>query len=544
MSEQKIVTLTPQPKWDKKKIGLLLFAIFFLAGAIAFQFAASKVRQAAEQSLLARANASVNGQIIVGGIDLSILGNVEAREVQVLDKTGTLLAKIHRAKISYNWGDLITGQLGPHLIKAITLDNPELWANYHDNRSNWDDLFKKESQNKSIFSGLVKIENGKLHLKTAFFEKTVEQLAGTLDFKQENNISLTASGKVDQAILKIEGQQQTNGSSDIVLSGEGMELTKLGLTAGDDPIKITDGKLDELKIEISNDMLDGLIVKTLTGRFSGVNTVGTLVLNQGSAKFEKQGSAMIFSNGEALYKGQNLAVSGQVLTAPTGQKTLDFDIQMPAGDPSTLVPNLQTEGNLSVQGKVTGSVFSPVMNGNFSLGSMQFGSMVINHINGSFSYTPEMLKLISAKGSTIGGSVAASGDIDPDTEQYNLAVSGNGLDSSQLTVKDVKGPLSLSGTAIGSAEAATVQGNFTINNGSAYGISFRSLTGTFIKKGLAEAEVSNLAIKTDLGTFYPEQLSQHMMDELNERNLPTTRAQVKEKVKDRVTEKVIEKLFR
>ncbi|WP_371373512.1 hypothetical protein [Sporomusa aerivorans] len=540
MSEQQITTIEPKVKWSKQKIGLLVLAAAFLIGTIFYQVAADKVKSAAEQSLLLRANEAVNGQILVGGINLSVLGYVEVKEVQVLDTAGKPLAKINRIHISYNWSDLLKGQLGPQMIKAVTVDKPEFWIAYQQNRSDWNDLLKTKTDEQANFSGLVKIQDGKLHLKTDFFEKTVDQLTGGIDF-QENQIYLSATGKVDQAPFRLEGQWGTLGIAEITLSAEQMDLAKFGLTAADDPIQLTGGILDELTVKIGKDTAsDAILLKTFSGRFSGVKTAGALELTQGSAQFTKQDNAIQFINGQALYQGQNVTAAGQVLTSPSGEKTLDFDIQMPAGDPAVLLSSLQAGGTLTAQGKVTGSVFSPVLSGNFTLGSLQFGNMIISGIDGTFSYTKQTLKLLNAKGVTLGGSVAANGEIYPDTQQYTLAISGSGLDTSQLTEKDVKGPLSLAGTATGSAAAATLQGSFTIYNGSAYGVSFRTLTGNFVKRGSAEAEVSNLAIVTDWGTFYPEQLNQAMTEKLRERNLPTTGAEIKEKV----TEKLLEKLFR
>lgn len=547
MSEQQPITATkPKIKWTKKKIGLLLFAVFLLAGTLLFQIAAGKIRQAAEQSLLAQANEAVNGQVLVGDINLSVLGYVEVKDVQVLDTAGKPLARIDRVHIHYNWSDLLKGELGPQLITGVTVEKPELWLAYHQNQVNWDGLLKSPTEKSSQFSGIVKIQDGQLHLETDMFDKTVNQLTGQLDFHQENQVGLSAAGKIDQADLKMDGQWGTQGASEITLSAEGMELAKLGLTPADAPIQITDGRLDELTVNIGKDEPSGaMLLKTLSGRFSGVNTTGALVLNQGSAQFEKQGNALRFTNGQALYKGQAVAATGQVLTAPSpeNEQTLDFAIQMPSGNPAALLPGLQTGGVLAAQGKLTGSVLSPVLSGNFTLDSLQFGNMAVSGINGTFSYTQQTLKLLAAKGATIGGTVSASGDIYPDTEQYALSISGSGLDSSQLTEKDVKGPLSLTGTATGTAAAAIVQGSFTINDGKAYGLSFQTLTGSFIKRGTAEAEVSNLAMRTDFGVLYPEQLSQNVMEKLQERNLPTTRAEVKEKVTEKLTEKVLKKLF-
>lgn len=541
---QQIIPVIPPQKWSKQKIGLLVFAIVFLAGTIIFQLAAGKVRQAVEQSLLVQVNEAVNGQIVVGSIDLSILGYVQAKEVQVIDAAGKPLAKISRLQISYNWSDLIKGQLGPQLIKGVTLEKPEFWVICHQNNLNWDGLLKTTKKEQPGFAGIVKIQDGKLHLETDFFEKTADQLTGELAFRQQNEIGLSATGKVDQAALSLDGQWAPQGTSEITLSAKGMEIAKLGLTTTDDPLQVTDGSLDELTVKIGKDnSSSAILVKTLAGRFSGVTITGALALTQCSAQFEKQGNAIQFINGQALYQGQTITAAGQVLTTPSGEKTLNFDIQLPAGDPAVMLPNLQAGGVLTAQGKVSGSALTPVLSGGFTLGSLQFGNMIVRDINGTFSYTQQMLKLLTAKGTAIGGSVAASGTIYPATQQYDLSISGSGLDTSQLSSKDVSGPLSLTGSASGSTSAATVQGSFTIYNGKAYGISFRTLTGDFIKKGSAEVEVNNLVIKTDFGVFYPEQLSESVMERLHDRNLPTTSAELKEKVKEKVTEKVTEKLL-
>ncbi|SCM82196.1 conserved hypothetical protein [uncultured Sporomusa sp.] len=541
MSDEQQTVIEPRPAWSRKKIGLLIFAVIVLVGASLFQFAAGKVRQVAEQTLLVQANEAVNGQVIVGGIDLSILGSVEAKEVQVLDAAGKLLAKISRIQISYSWSDLLKGQLGPQLVTGVVVEKPEVWVVYNQDKLNWDGLLKtKQEQEEASFAGLVEVEGGKLHVETAFFAKTVDQLTGNIDFRQADQLGFAASGKVDETALKLGGQWGSQGTSEINLSAAGMDLAKLGLTSANDPIQLTGGRLDELTVKLGKDASGAVLLQTLAGRFSGIATTGALALTQGSARFEKQDKAIQFLDGQALYRGQSVTGAGRVLTSVDGTQTLDFAVQMPAADPAALVPSLKTGGMLAAQGTITGPVLSPVLAGNFTLGSIQFDDIVVNGITGAFSYAQETMKLLTAHGTSLGGSVSASGDIDPDTEQYSLSVSGSGLDSSKLTDKDVKGPLSFTGTASGDAAAAVVQGNFAIDNGKAYGISFRTLTGSFIKQGSAATEIGNLVIKTDIGTFYPEQLSQNVMERLQERKLPVT----KEEVREAVTDKLIQKLFR
>ncbi|SHJ31041.1 AsmA family protein [Propionispora hippei] len=544
MHEQQ-TPVTLRTKWSKKKVGLLVLALIFLTGTLLFQLASEKIRQAVEQSLLAQANQSINGKITVGNISLSFLGYVEADDIEVLNAAGNPVAKINRVHIRYNLHDLLKGQLGPQLITGVTVEEPEIWLTYQQEHSNWDNLLKPTSDDSAKFSGKIKLKNGQLHLTTDLFEKTVNQLSGQFDFLSASQTSLTITGQLDQAALTAEGHWGTDALSEITITAKGLDLTKLGLVADDSPIKITAGKLDEVTAKLGNGQPGGtVLLKTLAGHFSGVDTTGALALSQGSADFTKQEQSLLFTNGQALYKGQPITVNGQLITTSTAEQALDFTIQMPAGDPTALLPNLQTGGNIAVQGKVTGSVLAPVLSGSFSLDRLQFGTMTVSGINGTFSYAQEQLKLLTATGATTGGTVSASGNIYPDSEQYSLNISGSGLDSSQLTTKDVHGPLSLTGTATGNAAAALLQGSFTITSGKAYGVSFQTLTGNFVKQGSNEAEVSNLAMKTDFGTFYPEQISQNVMEQLQQRNLPTSRAEAEKKITEKLTDKVLEKLLR
>ena len=533
-----------QPKWSRQKLILTVFAAFLIAGAILFQLAAGKVRQAAEQSLLTRTNDAVNGQITVGSIDLSILGYVNVKNVRILNVAGQSLASISQVHIRYNWSDLLKGQLGPQLIKEVILEKPEFWLSYRQDRLNWENIVKPSSNETPTFAGQVKVQDGRLHLESDWFDKTVEQLSGKFDFQQANQIGFSTDGKLEQAAFSINGQWGTEGTSEITVALKGVDLVKSGLTTSDSPLRLTAGLLDDLSVKIAKDNTSGAVVlKTLSGSFSGVATAGALALTQTSASFEKQGTALLFTNGQTAYKNQAITVTGRVLLPFTGDSELDLSFEMPSGEPAALMPNLKAGGPLTAQGKITGSALSPVLSGNFSLGSLQFGDMAVSGITGTFAYNGQVLKLLSSSGSTLGGSVSASGDVLPDTDQFNLSISGSNLNTSQLTEKDVKGPLSFGGTANGSVDAATLQGQFTIYNGKAYGIAFHTLTGNFIKRGSAEADVSNLAISTDFGTFYPEQINQTVMEKLQQRQLPTNPAELREKITEKVTQKVFEKIF-
>ncbi len=525
---------------SRKRAGLaVLIAVLVLGGAL-FQIASGKVRQAAEASLLAKANEAVNGRVTAERLALSLFGEVEAREVQVLDAAGNQLAKSERVLISYRWRDLLSGRLGPQLVTGVTVEKPEIWLDYKPERLNWDGLLKAPVGERPDFRGVVEVKAGQLHVRTPYFAKTLTQVKGLLDFSQAGQTAIAADGKLEQAPVEVSGQWGTLSASQVALTATGLDLARLGLTAADDPLQVTAGRLDELEVRLGKEPAGALAVQVLSGRFSAVDTAGAVVLTQGGGRFDKQGEAILFKDVQARYKGQAVSAAGQVLAGQAGQQTMQFALDLPAGDPAALLPGAPATGPLAVRATLAGPVLAPVLTGAFSLAGLQFGELAVGGITGDFSYAGQTLKLLSATGAMAGGAVSAAGDLFPDTGSYTLAVSGRELNSASLTKKDAQGPLSLTGTAVGDAAAALVQGSFQINNGKAYGVSFRTLSGSFVKRGAAEAEVGNLAIQTELGLFYPEQLSQDVLEQLQTRKLPVTQ----EALKEAVTNKVLQKIFR
>ena len=536
--------LDKQSKWSKKKIAAVVLAVVVLLCVSLFEVASVKVREAAGQAILTRANGAVNGLVTVGEIDLSILGAVEVKQVKVFDASGKQLATSDRVLISYNWSDLLHGQLGPQLIKDVTIEKAELWVEYSPEKLNWDNLFKPQAANAERFSGVVTFKDAQVHLQTPLFTKIISQLSGTIDLGQNDPWQLSADGKLDQAPISLSGQWGVQEASLVTLSGKNIDLVSLGLTEAEDPIQLTKGRLDEVTVQVAKSKAGVTTLKTLIGRFSGVDTSGAAVLTQGGAHFEKQGDTIQFIDGQALYKGQTVTADGQVMILPNGAKTMNFAVKMPAGDPAAVLSGLAATGPLAVQGTLAGSVISPVLNGNFSLPSLQFGDMTVSDISGAFSYAGQTMTLLSATGSMVGGSVSADGEIYPELGRFSLGISGSGLDSSRLTPKDVQGPMALSGTAVGDAAGAVAQGSFVIAGGKAYGISFQTLTGDFVKRGSAETEISNMAIRTEFGTFYPDKLSKDVMEQLQKRNFPATREAVEDEVKQQITNKLLKQIFR
>jgi len=542
MQEEKAPAQMDLGNINKKKILGIILLILAVTGLGMYQFLSEKVRQAAVHNLLAMANEKVNGHVVVESIDLSILGAVKANKVKVFDKSGQEVAAFERILIRYRWRDLFKGQLGGQLITRMTIDKPEVWLVYRDGKSNVEDLIKPQKDEQADFSGRVIVRDGTINFEMAPFKHKIEQLNGTVDFSQENVVTASVGGIVETGRVNMDGQWGSAGSSFFYLTGKGLELAKLGLTTADDPVQITAGMLDELTVKCEG-TAGKMVLQSAEGRFSGVSTNGELEVTQAGARFTVQDNGINFTEINALYKGQPLTGTGRVINNAEGNQTLNFAVDMPAANPAAIIPNVNASGNLAANAAITGSARAPVIVGTFTLGGIEFGGMDVSGISGSFNYTPNVFTLLTSTGTTNGGSVSANGVIYPETGKYRLSISGSGLNSSQMTTKDVSGPLSFSGTAAGDANSALAQGSFSINDGKAYGISFRLLTGNFVKRSSAEAEISNLAITTALGTFYPEQLNQDVLNKVNEtaaaKNIPTSIDAVKKAAADKLIQHIL-----
>lgn len=535
VNQSKFAGMWRKNKWLVAGLSVLLV----LAGGV-FYLASGKVRQAAEQSLLKSANEWVNGKIMVGGIDLSILGTVDIKQLQVLDQSGQLLAHCDRVRVRYDWSDLFKGRLGLEMVTGIWVDKPEVWLAYQAGQLNVARIFHDRGDAISDFSKIVKIRNGTIHLETPLFTKKVEQLQGTIEGRGRGVLVIAATGKVDQTEVKLGGQWGNSTATSISVTANGLDLVKLGLTKQDDPIQLTSGTLDEVIVHFGKDQSGVLTMRNMNGRLAGVATLGEVVITHGSAGFSKEGDTFVFSDIQALYRQQAINGTGRVVNLTENEKQLDFVVRMPNGDPKAVLPGLETGGRVIAAATITGLALSPVVAGEFSLGSLQFGDLAISNINGAFAYKGKVLQLLHSRGMAADGTISANGVIDPEKASYHLAISGNGITSTKLTKKDVSGPLSFNGTAVADATGTVSKGTFSVYNGQTYGITFRTLSGNFIKQGTAETEVSNLVLQTDYGTFYPEQINQDIMARLKERNLPTT----KEALKKAGTELLLQQLLR
>jgi hypothetical protein len=264
---------------------------------------------------------------------------------------------------------------------------------------------------------------------------------------------------------------------------------------------------------------------------------GKMDVQEGQGTFTSDETMLTFQDLQLLIAGQPAQGQGNV-SWNAGQGILDFSLALPDADPAAFMSGLTAVRPLALQVKINGPVSQPNIGGSFSLPQITFTDMTVANVVGNFHYLGNKVLLQQVQGTAYQGNLAANGSVVTDDQSYELDVSGQGLNSSRLTDKDVQGPLAFNGHVSGKGETAVTKGNFTIYDGKTYGIAFQKMTGLFVKSGSTN-DISGLAIQTNYGTIYPEQLSQEAMERLKEENVPVTKGELKQVVTNKLLEKIL-----
>lgn len=504
---------------------------------VLWQVFAVKIRQDIQDTLLLRVSQQLNGQLTVGSVDLSLSGRIKIQDVSLYDQQGVLLAQVPVIKMQYRWSDLTGGSLGLPKIETVTLERGELWLKQANNHFNWDDLLKKEQDESTSFRSKVELEDGKIHIETALFSQVLENATGIIDWQNSPEMTISLKGKADQSQVNVNGQWGENLPGDFNIQIDTLDVVKFKELFADTSYSLEAGTIQPLQITVKQDT-KGTLHYQAEGSFSDLKLNGKVGIQQGHGKFSSNETGMRFEDVSLLISGQPAQGQGTISWVD-GMAVLDFSLTLPDADPAAFVSGITAMRPLALQVQIAGSVAQPQITGNFSLPQISFSSMAVNGITGNFRYTDAKVLLQQVQGTAYQGNIAASGTVMTEDQSYELDVNGQGLTSSQLTDKDVQGPLAFNGHVSGKGDTAVTRGNFSIYDGKTYGIAFQKMTGLFVKKGTT-TDISGIAIQTAYGTIYPEQLSQEALERLKQQDIPVSKGELKQAV----TNKLLEKLMR
>lgn len=519
----------------KKMIVISLSVVCILL--LLWQLFAGKIRQEVQATVLQRIGQQINGQLLVGSVDLSLSGNIKIQDVFLYDQQGILLAQIPQIRMQYRWSDLITGgSLALPKVETVILERAELWFKQDNGHFNWDNLFKTEQDETTKFRSKVMLEEGKIHIETALFSQLVENATGNIDWENSPDMAINMKGLVDQSVVDVNGQWGENRPGDFKIKVDTLDMLKFKRIFADTGYTLEAGTIHPLLMNVQQD-IKGTLHYQAEGSFSGLKMNGKMEVREGQGKFTSDETKLTFEDLQLLIAGQPTQGQGNV-SWNDGKGILDFALALPDADPAAFMSGLTAARPLALQVRINGPVSEPNIGGSFSLPQITFSDMTVDSVAGNFHYLGNKVLLQQVKGTAYQGNLAANGYVVTDDQSYELDVSGQGLNSTRLTNKDVQGPLDFNAHASGKGETAVTRGNFTISNGKTYGIAFQKMTGLFVKSGTTN-DISAIAIQTNYGTIHPEQLSQEALDRLKEQNVPVSKGELKQAVTDKLLERIL-----
>ena len=483
-------------KKSHKMILAGLAALLVITG-IAWKLAAPRVLAGVQDLLLKQVNSSINGRLEIGSLDFSVLGSAVLKQVVLYDKAGSRIASGGQINVSYQFDDLLGGRFGLDSVKKISIEKADLKLAIDKNgRWSLQELVKPQKEQPAVFRGIIAVQEVTVEVTTPEWTRQFTGLAGELDYEKPPAVAVDLKGKLGKSALTAKGVWTAEVKTQLAITIDAIELAdvqSLLPSAAGNP-KFLAGSLKDVKGNLIQDK-------------SGISTNGEAVLSglamnlqgkalkEGNANLKLQGKSMTLSNGSAQLDGNKLNVNGTIDFATTSPglalqlAAAGLDIASLAGSKASV------SGLLSFQADVTGTLAKTLARGVFKLPAGQLDANPLTDGEGSFSYAGEVLTIQNATLKALGGALAISGTMEPQTSRYNLKVSGQNVDGAILTNQGVNGRMSFEATVSGAADASsmTASGVFALPSAKISDYDISNATGSFRKQG-NRLDLSNVGV--------------------------------------------------
>lgn len=487
----------------KHKIAGGVIAVLIILGTLAVHVAGNKAAGFVNE--MADRQTVLQGKLQIGHFSASVSGNVVFENVVWTAPDGKKLAEVPEMNVSANLFDILKGSFGINSINSISIEKPQFAVNYTDKDGldiiNYINFSDKDDETPTEFRGMVEITDGALALDMNGQKLDFSNVEMQANLKEFPDIKFTLQGK--------NGDADLIGSIDKVYDDVtiGAEVKNLQITElmkvlplfGE--LSITGGVINGAKLAAGlhdaqwNLNLDGSL-SGVTGKALGYN------ITDGGGSFAIDNNAASFTAVKGKVEGQDVNMDGKILFQKQGMPTYDLNVAAPSFRVDAVSPGMGITDSVNINGKVTGPIDAPVINGSFTMDKLEVAPLVATGINGNYNYTNGLVTLSNTYANVYSGTLGVSGTVEAATKNFALHLSGSGMDSTAVTETQISGPLSfeadVSGT--GSADSAVAGGTFVIAPGNFAGVPFNSLSGNFSRAN-GQMTFSGITIGTPLGSF-------------------------------------------
>lgn len=487
----------------KHKIAGGVIAVLIILGTLAVHVAGNKAAGFVNE--MADRQTVLQGKLQIGHFSASVSGNVVFENVVWTAPDGKKLAEVPEMNVSANLFDILKGSFGINSINSISIEKPQFAVNYTDKDGldiiNYINFSDKDDETPTEFRGMVEITDGALALDMNGQKLDFSNVEMQANLKEFPDIKFTLQGKNGDADL-IGSIDKVYDDVTIGAEVKNLQITELmKVLPSFGELSITGGVINGAKLAAGlhdaqwNLNLDGSL-SGVAGKALGYN------ITDGGGSFDIDNNAASFTAVKGKVEGQDVNMDGKILFQKQGMPTYDLNVAAPSFRVDAVSPGLGITDSVNINGKVTGPIDAPVINGSFTMDKLEVAPLVATGINGNYNYTNGLVTLSNTYANVYSGTLGVSGTVEAATKNFALHLSGSGMDSTAVTETQISGPLSFEADAsgTGSADSAVAGGTFVIAPGNFAGVPFNSLSGNFSRAN-GQMTFSGITIGTPLGSF-------------------------------------------
>lgn len=487
----------------KHKIAGGVIAVLIILGTLAVHVAGNKAAGFVNE--MADRQTVLQGKLQIGHFSASVSGNVVFENVVWTAPDGKKLAEVPEMNVSANLFDILKGSFGINSINSISIEKPQFAVNYTDKDGldiiNYINFSDKDDETPTEFRGMVEITDGALALDMNGQKLDFSNVEMQANLKEFPDIKFTLQGKNGDADL-IGSIDKVYDDVTIGAEVKNLQITELmKVLPSFGELNITGGVINGAKLAAGlhdaqwNLNLDGSL-GGVAGKALGYN------ITDGGGSFAIDNNAASFTAVKGKVEGQDVNMDGKILFQKQGMPTYDLNVAAPSFRVDAVSPGMGITDSVNINGKVTGPIDAPVINGSFTMDKLEVAPLVATAINGNYNYTNGLVTLSNTYANVYSGTLGVSGTVEAATKNFALHLSGSGMDSTAVTETQISGPLSFEADAsgTGSADSAVAGGTFVIAPGNFAGVPFNSLSGNFSRAN-GQMTFSGITIGTPLGSF-------------------------------------------
>lgn len=471
---------------------IIAVTVFFIVFLCVLYIFGSRSLAALSQNILENQQI-LKGSVSAERIDADWNGKVNLTDLVWKDENGRVLASVPLAKLSLNFFAAIFEGGTEAVITDVELKQPELF--YRVPQGNSPLLLQKafadqiNSSSDRSFAGDISAENGVLHI-----------IEGNKEYALHNfTAELTVAGNMLQSGDLAATYKNAELSVSVDTQGQETSYMAKGrnLPAQDIAAMLQCGKNTRIEQGSVNVEMSGEAGKmTINGNIQGVSGICfDLPVTELNGAFHGNADELTITQMSVLLAGQPLNIFGSVKLPGVARSQAEYALQFNSGAfaLNAVSAGINVQDGVTVQGKITGSIVNPVLEGTFGIKSLEFAPLKIDEFHGNFLYFNDKLNIANAVGQVGSGTVMADGELILKSGDFKFNLLAEKIPAELLTDAQLNGNLTFDTTVIGSNEAASAValGDFAVTEGQFKGIDFSKLTGVvyYNKSGYTFSDV-------------------------------------------------------